>query len=160
MEYYSKIAEGYEELHGSEQKSKLEIIKKHIKLKKEDLLLDVGCGTGISSNFNCKVIGIDPSEGLLKKNKNKNKILAIGENLPFPDNKFDVVVSMTSLHNFQDIKKGILEIQRVGRETFVFSILKKANSFEIIEEEIKNNFLIKKRIDSDKDIIFFCNRKD
>jgi len=160
MGYYNEIAKGYEELHGTEQKFKLEIIKKYIKPKKNELLLDVGCGTGISSEFDCKVIGVDPSNGLINENKNKNKVLANGENLPFSTKKFDYVVSITSLHNFQDIKKGIIEIKRVGKKMFVFSILKKSNKFLMIEKEIKKHFLIKKKLDADKDLAYLCNRKD
>ena len=50
-EYYDKIAKGYNELHAEEQKKKLAIIKKYIQPEKSDLLLDVGCGTGVSSDW-------------------------------------------------------------------------------------------------------------
>jgi len=159
MNYYNKISEGYDELHKEEQLKKLSIIKNNLKIKKSDLLLDVGCGTGISSQFDCKVIGIDPSTGLLKRNKNKNKILAKAEYLPFKSNTFDFVISVTALHNFNNFEKSLKEIKRVGKSNFIFSILKRSSKLNRIKKEIKNNFKIKKTIKEEKDIIFFAKTK-
>ena len=157
MEFYNQIAKGYDELHGREQLSKLNIIKNNLKIKYTDLLLDVGCGTGISSQFNCNVIGIDLSFELLKLNKNKKKILSKAENLPFKDNIFDFVVSITSMHNFTDIENSLKEMKRVGKDKFVFSILKRTDKFKDIESLIKIYFKINNVIEEEKDTIFFSN---
>ena len=132
MDYYDFIAKGYDELHREEQSNKLLIIKNNIKINKKIRILDVGCGTGISSGFGCFVVGIDPSIGLLKQNNNK-KILGVAENLPFKNYSFDYVVSITSIHNFKNIKKSINEIKRVGKENFVFSVLKNSKRFDFIK---------------------------
>ena len=155
MNYYNKISKGYNKLHKEEQLKKLNIIKNNIKIKKSDLLLDVGCGTGISSKFGCKVIGIDPSAELLKLNKNKNKFLGNAEKLPFKSNVFDFVISVTAVHNFKDIERALKEIKRVGKNNFVFSILKRSNKFDEIKKSIKKHFKIEKEIEEDKDIIFY-----
>ena len=161
MNFYKLIAKGYDELYGQEQEIKHRIIKENLEIKNSDLLLDVGCGIGLS-DFNCNVIGIDPSIELLRQNNPldhiSNKILARAENIPFKDNTFDKVISVTSMHNFDDIEKGISEIKRVGKEDFVFSILKKTKNFDLIEKKIKNNFNIKKIIDGKKDWIFICQK--
>ena len=47
MGYYDAISEGYDDLHGEEQENKLAIIKEKLKIGEKDLLLDVGCGSGI-----------------------------------------------------------------------------------------------------------------
>tara|TARA_Y100000294_G_scaffold151537_1_gene149386 strand:+ start:251 stop:889 length:639 start_codon:yes stop_codon:yes gene_type:complete len=157
MDFYNAISKGYDGLYMEEQNIKLNIIKQNIKIKKSDFLLDVGCGTGLSSVFNCKVIGVDPSIELLQQNNNNNKkILAKAENIPFKSNSFDKVISVTSLHNFDNFKKGLKEIKRVGKKDFVFSVLKKSKKFNAIEKEIKENFDIKKIIDGKKDWIFIC----
>jgi len=156
MNFYKLISKGYDELYGEEQKIKLSIIKENLKIKKDDLLLDVGCGTGMSSDFECEVIGIEPSIELLKLNRNNKKILAKAENMPFKDMVFDKVISITSVHNFDDIGKGIREMKRVGKNEFAFSILKKSKNFGFIEREIKNNFKIKKIIDGKKDWVYIC----
>lgn len=153
--YYDQISEGYNELHSGEQKAKVDLIKKFIKIKKTDKLLDVGAGTGLSSDFECEVTAIDPSIGLLKQNPAKNKIVAKAENLPFPDSYFDIVISVTSIHNFGDIEKGLKEMKRVGKNKFVFSVLKRSKKFDLIKDLIKKQFKIKKVVEEEKDLIFF-----
>ena len=126
MNYYDETAEGYNELHGEEQLNKLKIIANEIKTGKDTKLLDVGCGTGLSAKiFNCNITGIDPAEKLLQQAPFK-KIKAKAESLPFKDNEFDVVIAVTSIHNFDDIEKGLKEIKRVGKDKFALTILKKS----------------------------------
>ena len=119
MNYYNSIAKSYNELHGEEQSNKLMIIKDNIKISKSTKILDVGCGTGISSDIDCFVIGIDPSIELLKLNNMGIKVLGTAEKIPFKDNSFDIVMSVTALHNFKNIEKTMVEL------TIVFSIWQK-----------------------------------
>lgn len=156
MEYYNFIAKGYDELHREEQLKKFLIIKNNIKINKKMKILDVGCGTGISSDFGCFVVGIDQSIRLLNQNKNDKKLLSVAEILPFKGNSFDYVVSVTAIHNFKNIKKSINEIKRVGRGDFVFSVLKNSKKFGFIEKLIQKRFKVEKVIEECKDIIFFC----
>jgi len=166
MTYYNLISKGYDELYGEEQSIKHKIIKENLDIKNSDFLLDIGCGTG--HDFKCNVFGLDPSIDLLQlkdnnqnnniKNNINNKILAKAENIPFKDNIFDKVISVTSMHNFDDINQGINEIKRVGKKDFAFSILKKTKFFDEIEAEINENFNIKKIIDGKKDWIFICQK--
>jgi ubiquinone/menaquinone biosynthesis C-methylase UbiE len=154
MNYYDETAEGYNELHGEEQLKKLRIIVNEIKVAKETKLLDVGCGTGLSAKvFNCDITGIDPAEKLLEQCPFKT-IKAKAESLPFKDNEFDVVIAVTSIHNFDDIEKGLKEIKRVGKDRFALTVLKKANNSTKIIEKIKELFTVMKEIDEDKDKVF------
>ena len=156
MTYYNRISRGYDELYKEEQLKKLSIIKKNIKINKNYLLLDVGCGTGVSSQFNCKVVGIDNSIELLRLNKNKNKILGNAESLPFKDNIFDAVVSITALHNFENIEKALKEMKRAGKKKFVFSVLKKSRKIKQIKKLIEKYFKINKVVEEEKDVLFFA----
>ena len=158
MSYYNKISYGYNELYEKEQNNKLNLIKSKIKIKNNSKLLDVGCGSGISSSFQCFVVGIDPSIELLKINNHKMKILGIAEALPLKDKSFDYVISITAIHNFSDIKKSLNEILRVGKNYFVFSILKKSKNFNEIRELINANLKVYCVIEEEKDTIFFCSR--
>ena len=84
--------------------------------------------------------------------------MARAENIPFKDNTFDKVISVTSMHNFNDIEKGINEIKRVGKKDFAFSILKKSVLFDSIKRKINENFNIRKIIDGKKDWVFICSK--
>lgn len=152
---YDSIAGSYNELYWEEQLNKLSIIKKNIKISEKAKILDVGCGTGISSDFGCFAVGIDPSFGLLKHNGHL-KILGAAEALPFKDNSFDYVISVTSIHNFSDIAQSINEIKRVGKKNFVFSVLKKSRKFDVIKQAIENNFSLRGEIEEEKDTIYLC----
>ncbi|MBS3098403.1 methyltransferase domain-containing protein [Candidatus Woesearchaeota archaeon] len=176
MTYYDSISEGYEELHGEEQLKKVALIKKHLKLKPTDKLLDVGCGTGLTTEpWNCKRYGVDPAKKLLEKarqklsSKNekglekakpfqKDKIeykLAPAEKIPYPDNSFDVVLSITAIQNFKDIEKGLKEIKRVGKNKFVLSFLKKSKKADKIKKLVNKYFKVEKAVEEDKDLMFF-----
>ena len=155
MTYYNEIAEGYEELHKEEQLKKIEIISKNIRINKNDLLLDVGCGTGITTKpWKCKKIGIDPAIRLLQKASDGIYINAEAEHIPFKANSFDCVISITAIQNFNDIEKGLLEIKRVGKKRFVLSFLKKSNEGDEIKKLIEEMFDVKKVIEEEKDLIF------
>jgi len=159
MTYYDEISEGYEELHGKEQLKKIELIKKYVKVKKTDKLLDVGCGTGLTTEpWPCKRYGIDPAPKLLAKGRKKEEIeykLAPAESIPYEDSFFDIVISITAIQNFQDIEKGLKEIKRVGKDKFVLSFLKKSDKRTLIENLIKKIFDAEEFVEEEKDIIYF-----
>jgi ubiquinone/menaquinone biosynthesis C-methylase UbiE len=159
MKYYDEIAKGYDELHKQEQEKKIELIKQHLKPKQNEKLLDVGCGSGLTTRpWKCRRYGIDPSEKLLEiaKAKDKKGIYkkAPAENIPYEDNFFDIVISVTAIQNFNDIKKALNEIKRVGKNRFILSFLKKSEKADKIASLIQQTFNISKIIEEDKDLIF------
>lgn len=166
--YYDTIAPAYDELHEAEQLKKLDIIKEELKKAKINIntdtkLLDIGCGTGISSQFDCDVTGIDPSEELLKIAEKRLPAAQFfqqsAEALDFDDNEFDVVISLTAIQNFENLEKGLSEIKRVGK-SYAISYLKKSNKADEIDSLITKLFkgLKIKKIEEDKDIIFIINK--
>lgn len=159
--YYDGIAQGYEELHLHEQQKKAELIKKYFHPTKDEKLLDVGCGTGITTEpWDCERYGIDPSKELIKKAISKNSgvryLIAAAESIPFMNDSFDHVISITAIQNFDDITRGLDEIRRVGKKSFVLTFLKKTEKREMIERLIEEKFKVKKRLEEEKDIIYFC----
>ncbi len=158
MSYYDNIAEGYEELHVEEQQKKIDLIKKYLKPKPQEKLLDVGCGTGFTTEpWQCKRYGIDPAKKLLERARQKDIIeykLARAEEIPYPEHFFDIVISITAIQNFEDIEKGLKEIKRVGKGKYVLSFLKKSKKVDIIKKLIYSIFEVKKEIVEEKDIIF------
>lgn len=160
--YYDAISEGYEELHKEEQEKKMKIILSEVNVKPSDKLLDVGCGTGITTiPWKCIRTGIDPAKKLLEKGNKKDEVkyvLGKAENIPFEDNSFDIVTSVTAIQNFSDLEKGLNEIKRVGKKRFVLTYLKKSPKAKTIEKIITNIFKVQKRIEEEKDIIFICEK--
>lgn len=116
-------------------------------IKPAELVLDVGCGTGVLTRLaadvvgpNGRVIGIDPGPkmiGIARKNATLESSraefrLAAIENLPFEDKNFDCVLSSFMVHHLPpDLKlKGLAEVHRVlkpGGRLLVVDIDKPAN---------------------------------
>ena len=156
---YNDIAKGYNELYGEEQIAKARQILKHIEIKPEFRLLDVGCGTGISTKlFKCHTTGIDPSFDLLKQN-DLPAVQGVAESLPFKDSSFDIVISLTAIQNFFDIEKALLEINRVAKDIMIISVLKGVGNYQKIHDAIKKNLSIEHYVNEVKDTIYFCRKK-
>ena len=98
-----------------------------IGVKEAGLILDVGCGSGmvtrdIAHLTKGKIIAIDGSEEMIKVAKKilkmyKNVEMRIGEaeNLPFEDNKFDIVTCNLLLMWAQNPQKVVNEMARVTK---------------------------------------------
>lgn len=159
MTYYDSIASSYEELHKEEQVRKIAIIKEYVPFHQNWKILDVGCGPYFA-DFPGTVIGIDPAQKLLEVAKKKISIVhGIAERLPFKDNTFMAVVSITAVQNFDDIERGLQEIKRVAKEYIILSILKGSPKIAMLEELIPQLFKIERIVEEDKDLIFFCRKK-
>lgn len=159
--YYDEIADGYDLLHGAEQERKIALIQTLIRPLPGESLLDVGCGSGISTRpWKCHKKGIDPSEKLIgiarSKDADGQYLVAGAESIPFTDNRFDYVISVSSIHNFSDPMKGLSEIRRVGKSNYVFSVLKSANSFSILSGMIKELFSVEMVVRDAQDVVFLA----
>lgn len=99
---------------------------KHFGLTGKSSVLDVGCGKGFMLHDlrllvpGITVSGIDISPYAIENAMEDVKpFVKIGDarNLPFPDKSFDVVISITTLHNLDraGCARGLREIERVSR---------------------------------------------
>ncbi len=157
--YYDQISSGYDELHGQEQLRKAEIILQSLEIKPSDVLLDVGCGTARSlSVFGCRKFGIDPAFELLKQAEIP-VVQGFAERLPFSANSFDVVLSLTAIHNFDDVQQAINEMLRVSRRDVVISVLRKTRNFKEIEQIITAVLSPSKRVEEQHDVVFFGRKQ-
>lgn len=124
-------------------------------------ILDVASGTGDLAIMAAqktkaeKIIGVDISEGMLEvgieKINNlglKNRILmqlADSENLPFENETFDAITVAFGVRNFENLDKGLKEIQRVLKKGGVFVVLETSvPTFPIVKQLylLHSNFLL------------------
>lgn len=166
MKYYDSIANGYNELYREEQLAKLKLIHNYLSKKnglpgESDIILDVGCGTGVTGEvFQNRIIGIDPSIELLKQANETDAmrgycIQAVAEYLPFQNDYFNLTIALTSVQNFNDIERGLDEIGRVSRGMIIISVPLKSLKLRKIQELLDSKFVIADTIKEDKDMIFF-----
>ena len=100
--------------------------QKHWNLTNESSVLDVGCAKGFMLHDFVQVIpgitvkGIDISTYAIENaidDMRPHVQVACATQLPFPDNSFDVVISVTTVHNLErsDLIQSLKEIERVAR---------------------------------------------
>ncbi|MEI7670251.1 MAG: class I SAM-dependent methyltransferase [Pseudomonadota bacterium] len=101
-------------------------IAKHYDLKAGDKILDIGCGKAFllyeftNAVKGSEIYGLDISEYGIEHAKEEAKPFLKHGNctaLPYPDNYFDFVFTITTFHNLQvdELKKAVQEMQRVGK---------------------------------------------
>jgi SAM-dependent methyltransferase len=100
--------------------------QEHFRLTKESSVLDVGCAKGFMLNDMAELIpgitvkGIDISKYAIDSAlESIKKHVQVGDarELPFEDSLFDVVITVTTVHNFdrEECIQALREIERVSR---------------------------------------------
>ncbi len=91
--------------------------------KPGDKVLDIGIGTGVFAvelmKYTTDIAGIDVSERMLDIARSKGLTnVAVGDavSLDYPDESFDLVVSITALEFIKDYEKATAEMVRVCRK--------------------------------------------
>ena len=122
---------------------------KHLDIKPDDIILDVGCGGGININRMAKkakmVYGVDYSIESVNLSREVNRqeiydgrVKVLEGNvasLPFEDNTFDIVTAFETVYFWPDIEKCFGEVKRV---------LKPGGTFLIgMESNGSDNFIMK-----------------
>ncbi len=102
-----------------------EVVLKLLKPGAGELILDAGCGTGIFTacflDWKARVVGLDISFAMLRRSGERGKDLPFfalqGDilALPFPDETFDKVVSVTAVEFIAEGRKAIAELFRVSK---------------------------------------------
>lgn len=101
-------------------------IVSHYRLQPGQRVLELGCGTGsmwrgVSLPEDCHVTLTDFSEGMLKTARANTVHLAAdyavvdAQNIPYPEDSFDVVIANMMLYHVPDVAQALREIRRVLR---------------------------------------------
>jgi ubiquinone/menaquinone biosynthesis C-methylase UbiE len=88
--------------------------------------LDVGCGTGALAAqlaaAGYEMVGVDPSEGMLAVLRSRapgvRAVSGAGTALPFPDDSFDLVLSVAVMHHIaaaDEVRRTLSEMVRVAK---------------------------------------------
>ncbi len=138
MHHYDQLATVYNAQYSEEQKAKIEAAVKNTELNQNEIILDVGCGTGLLFQHVAKsakfIVGIDVSSKTLEKTKRNTRplpnttiIRADADYTPFKNQIFDQVFAITLLQNMPDPLQTLREIKRVSKNqsTIIITGLKK-----------------------------------
>jgi ubiquinone/menaquinone biosynthesis C-methylase UbiE len=144
MRHYNQIADAYDSLYEVEQIRKIELALKFVHLSASDLILDVGCGTGIllkylrdNSGF---FVGVDLSLRLLKiaahysslrKKAHACLICADACFLPFRGEVFDKVFAFTLMQNIPELSTAVREMVRVAKRNSWLTITGLKKNFSV-----------------------------
>jgi ubiquinone/menaquinone biosynthesis C-methylase UbiE len=140
LRHYNEQAIIYDSQYIDEQNKKFKEILKEMNFRSNELILDLGCGTGfLFKHIEKKVelyIGLDISQKVLfqakKRIKEKAKkilIRADADNTPFPDQSFDKIFAITIIQNMPEAKKTINEIKRISKPQAVIAVSGLKKSF-------------------------------
>lgn len=100
-------------------------------LTNDSSILDVGCGKAFLLYEikkilpGANVVGFDISEYAIANAKEEIQenlfVHKAQDPLPFGDRQFDLIISLTTLHNLQifDLKRSLEEIERVGKNKYI-----------------------------------------
>ena len=87
------------------------------KLSGYNRILDIGCGIGsVEKRMNSDMVGLDSSMLMLEEaNRRSENLFVHGKSgeLPFPDNSFGAVLSVTALEFLDDFEPAVEEARRV-----------------------------------------------
>ncbi len=132
MAFHKLLVENYEEQPYFAESNRWRVrclLEKLAQTTSAERLLDLGCGTGLILDlahdlFN-ELDGIDITEEMLVRVKSRPNVrtqIASAENIPFPDNTFDMVTAYGVLHHIADIGQVFHEVRRTLKPGGVFYV--------------------------------------
>lgn len=133
----------------------IEILKRYLNNEIE-VIVDIGCGTGnsteICTDYADKVIGIEPSEDMLKKAREKENskltfLKGYGNNTGLESNIADIVICSQAFH-WMEPDSTIKEVSRILKKGGIFAVID-ADTFPVIDLRIeKENSYIQDTIET------------
>ena len=117
---YDTIGVGYDSTRKADRYLSEKMFQ-YIQSNTDGLYLDVGCGTGNYTSalhrMGLKFIGIDPSDEMLNKAKEKESGIewkrGVAEDIDVDSQRIDGVLVSLTIHHWKSLEKGFREIYRV-----------------------------------------------
>lgn len=121
--YYDDFSAAYERPRGAGYHRLIDDLEMDVMLPlcSGKRVLEVGCGTGLIlsriAQHASEAVGMDLSKGMLKSARDRGLKVAVASanQLPFPDDSFDLVCSFKVLAHVPDIRGALAEIARVTK---------------------------------------------
>ena len=146
---------------------------KHLDVKQDDIVLDIGCGGGININRMAqnakKVYGIDYSIESVKLSREVNReyesqgkveiLEGNVESLPFNDDTFDIVTAFETAYFWPNIEKSFGEVKRVLKPGGIFMIGMESNGSDNLAMKISQK-LIDMTVYNDDELTTFLKNND
>ncbi|MEA4963752.1 class I SAM-dependent methyltransferase [Lutispora sp.] len=142
---YNNISKNYDDVRNAD----LELINMFLEMtiiNENTKVLDFGCGTGnyadkLQRITGARVYGVEPSEGMREKARQKNASLSVvegnHENIPFEEKFFDFIYMTDVIHHVPDINRMFEEINRVLVDKGKLCICTQSH------KQIENRFYVK-----------------
>ena len=115
---YDRIGVGYSQYRRPDER-----IAKRIDsaLGQARSVLNVGAGTGSYEPASRFVVAVEPSAEMIRQRSltGTQSIQASADRLPFPDQSFDAVLAILTIHHWPDRDQGLAEMRRVARDCVV-----------------------------------------
>lgn len=159
---YEHIAPSYNALHGPEQERKLRRFLLRLDLRPGMRVADIGCGTAHLARFfdEQEYVGIDPCVPLLKQAPDGIEVVeAFGEDVPLEDSSQDLVISLTSLHNYNDPVAGIEELARIAKDVVIVGVLKKAHAHDLLVQTVRDHLRVEDVLQDRHDTLLLCHKR-
>jgi SAM-dependent methyltransferase len=117
---YDTIGRVYSRYRGTDPRIAAQI---HAALGDARAVLNVGAGTGSYEPTDRIVIALEPSPVMIAQRALDAAPVVRGcaEMLPFPDDAFDVVLALLTVHHWDDVDAGLRELRRVAPRQIVLT---------------------------------------
>lgn len=155
---YDRFAPKYDEIFEPQQAPKIAALAGALPRPLPEPMLDLGAGTGLASRMlHAPMIQVDASRGMLSRATGR-RAQADMRRLPFADQTFGAILSVTALLDFIDPGPSIAEMARVLRPTgwLALSVLKIENIAALQDALADHGFAIVERLDLEQDLGFIC----
>ena len=137
---------------------------RYLNPKKEEIILDVGCGIGhyvfeLATKFDCKVYGVDIdaddielASRMAENTHTANAVFSVGDilHLEFPDEMFDKVLLSQVIERVRDDENALQELYRILKPGGYLILL--TRYVDIMQEYAKQEFKIYKHAKKQLDV--------